>query len=45
MKTFITDIRKFAVFNAGNGNIRIPTLLNEFIVKIPSFEDQQKIVT
>ena len=44
MITFVENIRKFAVFNAGNGNIRIPEMLNGFKIKIPSLENQQKVI-
>jgi type I restriction-modification system DNA methylase subunit len=40
----VVSIRKYAVFNAGNGNIRIPEFMTDFKIKIPSIEDQQKII-
>ena len=44
MKSNVKVIRAYAVFNAGNGNIRLPRLLEQFIFKLPSIPDQQKII-
>jgi restriction endonuclease S subunit len=44
MMCYIVKIRGYAVFNAGNGNIRIPELLNEFKIPVPSLEIQEDII-
>jgi type I restriction-modification system DNA methylase subunit len=36
--------RTFAVFNAGNGNIRMPEYLEGFNIQIPSLQEQEKII-